>query len=225
MSIHVQKEIAALKTNLLSLSALVEESVHGAIRSLCGHDARRARVIVETDLQIDTREVYLEEECQKLLALFQPVAHDLRLIIAVLKINAELERIGDEAVKIAEHVLTAKLDTVEMPFDFGRMAEKAVAMLHKSIDALIEEDAALAYAVIGMDDEVDEMHHLSRMRIEQYIHESPELFGVYSHYLGISRGIERIADHASNIAENVIYLIEGVIVRHRTEEYRSRGKS
>jgi phosphate transport system protein len=225
LSIHVQKEIAALKTNLLTLSALVEDTVHGAIRSLRGRNIQGARIIVETDMRIDAREVNIEEECQKLLALFQPVAHDLRLIIAILKINAELERIGDEAVKIAEHVLSDALGTAAAPFDFGRMADKAIAMLHQSIDALIEEDTVLAYAVIDMDDEVDEMHHLARLRIEQCIHESPERFDAYSHYLGVSRNIERIADHASNIAENVIYLIEGVIVRHRTEEYRSRGKS
>ena len=223
MSVHLDKEIGKLKKSLLSLSALVEDTVHGAIRSLRERNRDMARAVIETDTQIDEREVDIEEDCQKVLALYQPVAHDLRFIIAVLKINAELERIGDAAVNIAERVLfMTTQEFIEVPFDYSAMAEKAQAMLHKSIDALIDLDLGLAYAVIDADDEVDAMNREAYQQIEECIRRTPNLVSIYTHLLGISRHIERIADHASNIAEDIVYLVEGKIVRHRTEEYRPR---
>jgi phosphate transport system protein len=226
MSVHLQKEIGKLKKSLLSLSALVEDAVHGAIRSLRERDAEMARATIETDVRIDEREVDIEEECQKILALYQPVAHDLRFIIAVLKINAELERIGDATVNIAERVLfLATQEFIEVPFDYSGMAGKAQGMLHKSIDALINLDLGLAYAVIDADDEVDAMNREAYRQIEECIRRNPNFVGIYTHLLGVSRHIERIADHASNIAEDVVYLVEGKIVRHRTEEYRPRKES
>jgi phosphate transport system protein len=222
----MEKEIGKLKKSLLSLSALVETTVHEAIRSLRERNAEMARTVIEADIQIDEREVDIEEECQKILALYQPVAHDLRFIIAVLKINAELERIGDATVNIAERVLfMARQEFVEIPFDYGGMAEKAQRMLHKSIDALINLDLGLAYAVIDADDEVDAVNRDAYQQIEECIRTNPNLVSTYIHLLGISRHIERIADHASNIAEDTIYLVEGKIVRHRTEEYRPRKES
>jgi phosphate transport system protein len=226
VSVHLQKEIGRLKKSLLSLSALVEDTVHGAIRSLRDCDAEMARGIIETDVRIDEREVDIEEECQKILALHQPVAHDLRFIIAVLKINAELEHIGDATVNIAERLLfMVTQESIAMPFDYIRMAQKALEMLNKSIDALINLDLGLAHAVIDADDEVDAMNRQAYQQIEESIRRTPALVGIYTHLLGISRHIERIGDHASNIAEDVIYLVEGTIVRHRTEEYRSRRES
>jgi len=226
MSVHMQKEIEKLKKRLLSLSALVEDTVHRAIRSLRERDAEMAHGVIDGDVQIDEREVDIEEECQKILALHQPVAHDLRFIIAVLKINAELERIGDLAVNIAERVLfMVTQESVEIPFDYAGMAEKAQAMLHKSIDALINQDVALAYAVIDADDEVDVMKREAYRQIEEFIRRSPDLLSLYTHLLGISRHIERIADHASSMAEDIIYLIEGRIIRHRTQEYRPPNES
>ncbi len=223
MSVHLHKEIEKLKKSLLSLSALVETTVHSAIRSLRERDVEMARATIEADVRIDEREVDIEEECQKILALYQPVAHDLRFIIAVLKINAELERIGDATVNIAERVLfMVTQEFIEVPFDYGGMAEKAQTMLHKSIDALINLDLGLAYAVIDADDEVDAMNREAYQQIEECIRSNPNSVSIYTHLLGISRHIERIADHASNIAEDVIYLVEGKIVRHRTEEYRPR---
>ena len=226
MSVHMQKEIEKLKKRLLSLSALVEDAVHHAIRSLRERDAEMARGVIDGDVQVDEREVDIEEECQKILALHQPVAHDLRFIIAVLKINAELERIGDLAVNIAERVaFMVTQESVEIPFDYAGMAEKAQAMLHKSIDALIELDVKLAYAVIDADDEVDAMKRDAYAQIAECMGRTPRLLILYTHLLGISRHIERIADHASSIAEDIIYLIEGRIIRHRTQEYRSPNES
>lgn len=221
MSLHLQREIEKLKKNVLSLSALVEDMVHRAIKSLRERDAILARAIIDLDPEIDQREVDIEEECQKVLALHQPVANDLRFLIAVLKLNAELEHTADAAVNIAERVVfLVTQDRTEIPFDYVAMAGKACEMLRNSLDALVNLDAALAYEVIAADDEVDRMNEEAYVRIEKSIREAPDQVEYFTHLLGISRHIERIGDHASNIAEDVVYLVEGVIIRHHTEEYR-----
>jgi phosphate transport system protein len=221
MTLHFQREIERLKTNLLSLSALVEDTLHRAITALRERDGALARIIIDNDPEIDLLEVDIEEECQKILALHQPVAHDLRFLIACLKINAELERIGDAAVNIAERVVfLVGQEPISVPFDYLGMAEKAQLMLHKSLDALVNLNVELAYQVIEADDEVDADNRQAYVQIENCIQQDPRLTCTYTHLLGISRHIERIADHATNIAEDVVYLIEGTIIRHRTEEYR-----
>jgi len=221
MGMHLEIEIEKLKKKLLSLSAIVEDTVYHAVRALKERNAELARRVIDADYDIDEREVDIEEECQKILALHQPVANDLRLIIAVLKINAELERIGDATVNIGERVLfLVSEEPVEFPFDFPAMAQKAQAMLHKSLDALVNLNPAWAYEVIAADDEVDAMNRDMYGLIEKSIRGDPARVDTYIHLLGISRHIERIGDHASNIAEDVIYLIEGKIVRHRTEQYK-----
>lgn len=220
MAAHLEREIGKLKKNLLSLSALAEDTFYRAVLALRERDAVLAQRIIAGDAEIDQREVDIEEECQKILALHQPVAHDLRFIIAVLKINAELERIGDAAVNIAERVLfLSSEEAIDAPFDFVTMAKAAQAMLHRSLDALVNLDADLAYSVIGDDDAVDALNRDMYGKIEAGIRRDPVRVGVYIHLLGVSRHIERVADHATNIAEDVVYLVDGTIVRHRTEEY------
>lgn len=224
MSVHLHTEIERLKKQVLSLSALVEDSLYRAVKSLRERDAALARSVIETDTEIDLREVDIEEECQKVLALHQPVANDLRFIIAVLKLNTELERIGDGTVNIAERVLfLVDEEPLDIPFDFAGMAHKAQQMLHNSLDALIDLDLTKAYAVIAADDEVDAINRQMYKQVEEGIRSNPERVDSYIHLLGISRHIERIADHASNIAEDVIYLVEGKIVRHRTEEFKHKA--
>jgi phosphate transport system protein len=226
MSRHLLYEIEKLKTRILALSDMVEQSVYQAVKSLQERDADTAQAVIDTDTDIDLAEVDIEEECQKILALHQPVAHDLRFIIAVLKINTELERIGDASVNIAERVrLLAEEERIGIPFDFLGMAEKAQTMLRKSLDALIKLDARLALQVIDEDDEVDAINRDVYTLIEDSIQKNPEHVGSLIHLLGVSRHIERIADHASNIAENVIYLIEGRIVRHHTEDFKRNNAS
>lgn len=229
MGMHLQTEIEKLQKKLLSLSAIVEDNVYQAVRALKERDAALAQWVVDADCEVDEREVDIEEECQKILALHQPVANDLRKIITVLKVNAELERIGDATVNIGERVVfLVSEEPVEFPFDFPVMAQKAQSMLHKSLDALIRFDASLAYGIIAADDEVDAMNHDIYGLISDSIRRDPARVDTYIHLLGISRHIERIGDHASNIAEEVIYLIEGKIVRHRTEQYKrntERGSS
>lgn len=202
---------------------MVEDSVANAVKSLRDRDPALARLVIDSDIQIDELEVDIEEECQKILALHQPVAHDLRYIIAVLKINAELERIGDAGVNIAERALVlSEIERVDIPFDFAGMAEKARSMLKRSIDALVNQDTVLAYAVIASDDEVDAINREMYEQVKGGIRNHPEHMEALIHLLSVSRHLERIGDHASNIAEDVIYLTKGDIVRHKTEEFLSK---
>jgi len=222
MAKHLERELDRLKRQILSLSAMVEESVRDAVRSLEDRDERLAAKVIEGDPEIDRVEVDLEEECLKLLALYQPVATDLRFIVAALKINNDLERIGDLAVNIAERAqFLATHDRVDMPFDFVGMAEKARAMVKKSLDALVNLDAEAAFEVCAADDEVDAMNRQMYLQVQEGIRRHPEQMQSLIHMLSTSRHLERIADHATNIAEDVIYMIEGEIVRHQAEEYRS----
>jgi len=160
-------------------------------------------------------QVEIEEECLKLLALYQPVAVDLRFLIATIKINNDLERIGDEAVNIAERLqVVAKRPPLAFVFDYTPMAEKVLAMLKMSLDALVNLDVDLAFKVIFMDDEVDEIQVQAYQRIKKTIKENPDRVSYLVNLLLISRHLERLADHSTNIAEEVVHLIEGEIVRH-----------
>jgi phosphate transport system protein len=222
MSIHLINEIDKLKKMILSLSAMAEESVQRAVKALDSRDGALAERVVNNDYEIDRKEVDVEEECLKILALHQPVAIDLRLIIAVLKINSDLERVADLAVNIAERaVFLATQPRLPIWFNFSQMAEKAQAMLHKSLDALVNLDPSLAREVCAADDEVDAMNRDAYLRVQEGIRRHPERMESLIHLLSVSRHLERIADHATNIAEDVIYMCEGEIVRHRSEEYRT----
>jgi phosphate transport system protein len=215
MSVHLQREIDRLKKRLLSICALVEEQVEAAVRSLTTRDAALAREVERRDVEIDQREVEVEEECLKVLALYQPVAIDLRLIVAALKINNDLERIGDLAVNIARKGLTiAGLPPLEIPFDLRGMWEKTQTMLHDSIDALVNMDPQLASVVCGRDDEVDKMKRDIRLQAQHLISQNPSRVEFYLNLIAVGRNLERIADLATNIAEDVIYMAEGQIVRH-----------
>jgi phosphate transport system protein len=194
---------------------MVEERVRMATRAIEDNDAILAQRIIKSDYEIDEMEVDIEEECLKVLALHQPVAIDLRFIIAVIKINNDLERIGDQAVNIAERVwVTAKREQLERFFDYSTMGEKAQNMLKMSLDALVNMDYDQAYSVVRMDDEVDEIKQQAYDRVKRAMGEHPDKLGYLINLLLISRHLERLADHATNIAEEVIYLIEGEIVRH-----------
>ena len=167
-------------------------------------------------------EVDMEEECLKILALYQPVAIDLRFIITALKINNDLERIGDLAVNLAEHsAFLAGRPKTDVPFDFNEMTEKTELMLRKSLDALVKMDSKLAYEVCADDDEIDAMDRQMHMIVQQAVHTHPEQTECLMHLRSASGHLERVADHATNIAEDVIYMIEGRIVRHKAEDYES----
>jgi phosphate transport system protein len=210
-----------LKKRILSLGAMVEERVRFTIKAMETRDGDLAKKVVELDHDIDEREVEIEEECLKILALHQPVAEDLRFLAAIIKINNDLERIGDEAANIAEAVAKiAKRPPLTVPIDFSVMAEKAEAMLKGSLDALVNLDVDLAYKICLLDDEVDDMYRDVYRKIEDAIPPNPERVRSLINLLLISRHLERIADHATNIAEDVIYMLEGQILRHQSADYK-----
>jgi len=218
MKVHLQREIESLKKRILALCAEVETDLLAAIRALEGRDAGLARDVMAGEARTNTLEVDVEEECLKLLALYQPVASDLRYIIAVLKINQDLERIGDLAVHIAERSLALCENPVPpAAFRLGHMAEKARAMLKRALDAFVELDAAPARAVCAADAEVDNLNQEIYLQVRHAVMKEPALFEPLLQVLAIGRHLERIADHATNIAEDVIYLAEGRIVRHQQE--------
>ena len=209
------KELENIKKRILALGAMVEERVQIAIKAIDTNDADLAQQIIKKDYEIDETEVEIEEECLKVLALHQPMAIDLRFIVAVIKINAELERIGDQAVNIAERVdVTAKREQLDFYFDYSSMGEKAQAMLKMSLDALIQLDYDLAFKVVIMDDEVDKIKLEAYDKIKKAMGENPDKIGYLINLFLISRHLERLADHATNIAEQVVYLVEGEIIRH-----------
>jgi len=222
MTKRLQREIDRLKKAILSEGSVVEDRLRLAVNSIGERNPELAQQVIDGDTEVDRMEVDLEEECLKVLALYQPVATDLRFIIAVLKINNDLERIGDLCVNIAEDSQSlSSRGKIEIPFDFPRMSEKVQAMLRNALDALVNTDTALAYSVCRSDDEVDEinrdMYEQVISGIRKYPAHLPELIRVIS----VSRRLERVADHCTNIAMDIIYMVEGEIVRHG----KKHGKS
>jgi len=215
MSMHLIREIEQLKRQILTLSAVVEESVQKAVSAIENRDAALARAIIEADYQIDRMEVEVEEECLKTLALHQPVAGDLRFIVAVLKINSDLERIGDMAVNIAERA-ESLCELPEIPFTlrFEEICLRTLDMLRMSLDALMNMDVKRAQEVLTMDAGVDALDRRIHRQVMDAIRARPDLVEPLFTYRAASRHLERIADHATNMAEDVIYMIEGWIVRH-----------
>ena len=218
MNIQLEKEIEKLKRQILALSAKVENDVCLAVRAADNLDAAIARDVVNREDETNLREVDVEEECLKILALHQPVAVDLRYIVAVLKLNNDLERIGDLAVNIAERAefINSRV-RIDIPFDFAGLSEKTQAMLRNSLDALVHMDARLARHVCEMDDEVDTINRQMYDQVKNMIRAHPDQVDVLIAMLSVSRYLERVADHATNIAEDVLYMIEGRIVRHGRE--------
>ena len=218
MANHLRIELEKLKTNLLSLSSVVERALNKAVLSVRNSDTELAKEVLAADHVIDQHEVEVEEQCLAILALHQPVAKDLRFVIAVLKINNDLERIGDLAVNISERtIFLKKQPPIEIPFDFVNMSQKAVTMLKKSLDAFINMDLRLAHKVWESDDEIDEMNRQVYDKVYSTIKSHPNQVEALIHYLSISRHLERIGDYATNICEDVIYMAEGKIVRHTPE--------
>jgi phosphate transport system protein len=219
MSSHFNRQIDKLKQMILWLGTLVEESVESAIRAVKTRDQRLARQVIQGDAKIDQMEVEVEEECLHTLALYNPVANDLRFVVSVLKINGDLERIADKAVNIAEQVSSLiespLVDTV--PFDFLGQSERVRTMLKKSLDALVNADAELADWVRRTDDSVDKVHREMGRSVKQAIREHPDQVDGLLTLWSLSRQLERIADHAVNIAEDVVYMVKGDILRHGRE--------
>lgn len=215
MTRHLEREIDRLKESILSVGTLVEESLNKSVRAFKDRDKELAGNVIEGDAVIDQMEVEVEEECLKILALHQPVAIDLRYIISVLKINNDLERIADLAVNIAKRSNSmANRPPVDVPDSIPRIASMVQEMLRKSLEALVRMDVSLAREVLKSDDEVDDLHSGMYPTVQSMIEGDPVHMAEYIQLLGISRYLERAADHSTNIAEDVIYMVEGEIHRH-----------
>ncbi len=223
MTQHLQREIEKLKKSILALGTMVEESLRKSVRAFSQRDSEMARQVIDNDAVIDQMEVELEEDCLKILALHQPVAIDLRFIISVLKINNDLERIGDLASNIAGRAeFLATQAPVAVPEAIPRMAELVQVMLQNSLDALVEMDTELARRVCDADDEVDELHESMYRLVQHGIESNPSRIVDWIQLLGVSRYLERVADHTTNIAEDVMYLVEGTIERHKKSGEEAR---
>ena len=216
---HLQREIDRLKRQMLALGAVVEENLRLAFHAIEARDAAAARTVIATDLVIDQNEVELEEECLKILALYQPVASDLRFIMAVVKINNELERIGDLAVNIGERAISlAEADPVPVPLGLSVMADRTNAIIEKALDSLVRQDAATAHRVLAADDEIDALYADLIETLKDIIRAHPEQLDATVLLFSVARALERLADHATNIAEDVLYMVEGEIHRHQGPE-------
>lgn len=225
MEKHLHREIENLKKKLLVMSAVVEERMAKAISSIVNRDHILAREVKKGDMDIDQMEVDIEEECLKILALHQPVAIDLRFIISVLKINNNLERVGDLAVNIAARsIYLATHEEISMPFDFTGMAKKVQSMLTRSIDSLVNLDTRTAHRVRADDDEIDAINRKMYKRVKKELRSDTKHANRLLHFLTVGRQLERIADHATNIAEDVIYLVDAQIVRHTPELFEDEDE-
>ena len=213
---HLQREIDGLKRKVLALGALVEENLRLAFQSIDQRDEAKARRVIATDVLIDQNEVDVEEECLKILALYQPVASDLRFLVAVIKINSELERIGDLASNIGERAISLSVEhPVPVPASFSVMAERTESILTKALDALVRQDVALARCVLGADDEIDALYRDLIEELKAMIRADIEHLDAHVLMFHVARYLERLADHATNIAEDVLYMVEGEIYRHQ----------
>lgn len=215
MSVHLQADLNVLHKDLLSMSAAVEEMIHQAVAQLSEPSIDDAKALMERDTDIDRWDVVIEENCLKMLALHQPVAIDLRRITTVLKLVAELERVADLAVNISERAC-GLLDAPEVvvPDELKEMAQHAVNMLHRAIDAYVALDSRMAREVCSEDDEIDDANQSLINYLIGQMHAQPDRLDALLHLFSAVRQVERVADHATNIAEDIVYLVEGRIIRH-----------
>jgi len=216
---HFDAELQALRNQLLRMGGLVEERVHRAVQSLVERREEEARRVIATDGDVNDLQIDVDDRCLRLLATQTPLAGDLRLITSAMKINADLERIGDQAVNIAENALTLiPVPPLKPLIDIPRMAQVAEKMIRDALDAFVKKDAALARDVLGRDDEVDDLKDQVFRELLTYMMADPGTIQRALALILVSRNLERIADHATNIAEDVIFIAEAKDVRHHAFE-------
>jgi phosphate transport system protein len=222
---HFAEELEELKQALLEMGALVESSIHTAVQALVQRDDRLARRVIEDESLINKMELDLDARVTRLLALNQPVAGDLRLLVMCLKITTDLERMGDLAVSVAERAISLNklsagsvLPLGQAIIDTPRMAALVEDMIHRTLDAFVKRDSDLASAVLPADDDVDRIRDGVYRELMDVMRRDPSMVDAAVHLMFISRNLERVADHATNIAEDVIYLVRGIDVRHHAAE-------
>lgn len=212
---HFHEELEALKQILLAMGGLVEDQMRRAMQALIDRDDAVARDVIEGDRRVNAYDVEVDEQCVELLALHQPTAGDLRFITTAMKIVTDLERIGDQAVNIAQRVIELNREPQLKPYiDLPRMAERAQAMVKESLDAFVDRDTALARRVCAEDAEVDALKEQVFRELLTFMMEDARTIPRAIRLILVSRCLERVADHATNIAEMVIYLVDGKLVRH-----------
>lgn len=215
MGMHLRRDLDELKKDLLLLGTKVEDSINKSILALTTRRKELGQEVIDGDEEIDAKEVELEEDCLKILALHQPVAADLRFIITALKVNNDLERMGDLAVNIAERaIFLAGHKPIDVPLNYSRMADGVRKMVRDSLDSLVKKDPALARTVLSLDDTIDEMNRGMYHILQDVMCSDPESTQRAMHLLSTSRHLERIADLATNIAEDVVFMVEGELIRH-----------
>jgi len=215
MARHFHEELDGLKQTLLAMGALVEDQIRRVMRALIDRDDVLAQNVIERDREVNTYDVEVDEKCVELLALHQPAAGDLRFITTAMKIVTDLERIGDQAVNIAQRVRELNLEPQLKPYiDLPRMAELAQTMVKESLDAFVARDTGLARRVCGEDAAVDALNHQIFRELLTFMMEDPKTIPRAIRLILITRFLERVADHATNIAEMVIFMVDSKMVRH-----------
>jgi len=214
--IHFQLQLAELKDKLLAMAALSQQAVASAVDAYLRHDEGLCQYVRENETAINAAQREVDERAYELLAQEQPMAIDLRFILAVIKINGDLERIGDQAMSIAFHCMdTIEENAADLPVDISGMGDYAGTMIRSSIQALLEGDAQLAESVRNMDDEIDRMNRVAQADLIDVIRNRPDVTRQALQAIIVARNLERIADHATNIATDVIFWIRGADVRHQ----------
>jgi phosphate transport system protein len=215
MQRHFHEELEALKQTLLAMGALVEDQIRRVMRALVDRDDALAESVIERDREVNAYDVEIDEKCVELLALHQPTAGDLRFITTAMKIVTDLERIGDQAVNIAQRVRELNLEPQLKPYiDLPRMAELAQAMVKESLDAFVARDTELARRVCAADAPVDAFNHQIFRELLTFMMEDPKTIPRAIRLILVSRFLERVADHATNIAEMVVFMVDSKMVRH-----------
>jgi len=214
--IHFHQQLVALKDKLLAMAALSQQALTLALESYLTGNISLCDHVKVIEAAINTAERDVDEMAYDLLAKEQPMAIDLRFILAVIKINGDLERIGDQAMNIAQRTrVLAGIQHIELPIDIPDMGEKVVVMIRTALQALLEADARLAEKVLAMDDEIDDMNHFVQAELTDLMQQRPESSAQALNAIIVSRNLERSADHATNIAEDVIFWVRGSDVRHQ----------
>ncbi len=215
MRTRFHQALDGLKERLLVMAGLVEQAITRATGAYADRDTELCDLVLLSEPAINRMEREIDQLALDLLAMEQPMAVDLRFILSVIRINADLERVGDQAVNIANRVKDlGTLQSTDMPVDIPRLAQLSSAMVRKALQAFIEADAELAHSVLTLDDQVDEMNRNAYHSLGRYIQEHPECASQALNALVISRNLERVGDHATNIAEDVIFWVRGDDVRH-----------
>ncbi len=227
METHFQKQLEELKENLLKMATLVEEAIDDAVQSLVKRDSGLAQKAFEAEDRINTMDIAINTECLNLLALRQPMAADLRFITSALKIITDLERMGDQAVNIAERAISLNREPqTDLYIDIPRMAEIAQSMVKDVLDAFVNRDSKLARSVCERDDQVDGLNDQVVKELLPYMVSDPGAITREVHLMIVARCLERIADHATNIAEDVIFMVDALVIKHRADTKKmDRGDS